>query len=71
MMWGHCRECHENVLHEFKMRVTGRNRNDVMLRQIAEVVRINDCHIDKRINKKTEWNLVLFPTVRVDNRDTD
>ena len=31
----------------------------------------NDCHIDKRINNKTEWNLVLFPTVRVDNGDTD
>ena len=71
MMWRHCRERHENVLQEFKMRVTGQYRNDAMLRQIAEAVRINDCYIDKRINNKTEWNLVLFPTVRVDNGDTD
>ena len=71
VMWRHCRERHENVLQEFKMRVTGQYRNDAMLRQIAEAVRINDCHVDKRINNKTEWNLVLFPTVRVDNGDTN
>ena len=53
------------------MRVTGQYRNDAMLRQIAEAVRINDCHIDKRINNKTEWNLMLFSTVRVDNGDTN
>jgi hypothetical protein len=49
------------------MKVTGQYRNDAMLRQIAEAVRINNSDIDSRINNKTEWNLVLFPTVRVDN----
>ena len=71
VLWRHCRERHENELQEFKMRVTGQYRNDSMLRQIAEAVRINNCDIDKRINNKTEWNLVLFPTVWVDNGDTD
>ena len=54
-----------------KMRVTGQYRNDAMLRQIAEAVRINNSNVDNRINNKAEWNLVLFPTVRVDNGGTD
>ena len=67
VLWRHCRERHENQLQEFKMRVTGQYRNDAMLRQIAEAVRINNHDIESRINNKTEWNLVLFPLVRVDN----
>ena len=67
VLWRHCRERHDNQIKEFKMRVTGQYRNDAMLRQIAEAVRINNSDIDSRINNKTEWNLVLFPTVRVDN----
>ena len=67
VLWRHCRERHENQLQEFKMRVTGQYRNDAMLRQIAEAVRINNHDIESRINNKTEWNLVLFPIVRVDN----
>ena len=71
VLWRHCRERHDNELQEFKMRVTGQYRNDAMLRQIAEAVRINNSNVDNRINNKAEWNLVLFPTVRVDNGDTD
>ena len=67
VLWRHCRERHDNQIQEFKMKVTGQYRNDAMLRQIAEAVRINNSDIDSRINNKTEWNLVLFPTVRVDN----
>ena len=42
-----------------------------MLRQIAEAVRINNSYVDNCINNKAEWNLVFFPTVRVDNGGTD
>ena len=69
--WRHCQERHDNELQEFKMRVTGQYRNDAMLRQIAEAVRINNSNVDNRINNKAEWNLVLFLTVRVDNGGTD
>ena len=44
----------EKVTKNLKMRVKGQYRNDAMLRKIAEAVRINNCHIDNRINNKTE-----------------
>ena len=71
VLWRHCRERHGNERQEFKMRVTGQYRNDAMLRQIAESVRINNSDPDSRINNKTEWHLVRLPTVRVDNGDLD
>ena len=70
-MWRHCQERHDDERQEFTMRVTGQYRNDAMLRQIAESVRINNSHPDSRINNKTEWNLVRFPTIRVDNGGLD
>ena len=71
VLWRHCQERHNNERQEFTMRVTGQYRNDAMLRQIAESVRINNSHPDSRINNKTEWNLVRFPTIRVDNGGAD
>ena len=70
-MWRYCQERHEDESQEFTMRVIGQYRNDAMLRQIAESVRINNSHPDSRINNKTEWNLVRFPTVRVGNGGLD
>ena len=50
--------------------ITGHYRNDAMLRQIAEAVRIHSSNDNELINKKTEWNYVSFPRVVVDNGNT-
>ena len=63
----HCQERHDDERQEFTKRVTGQYRNDAMLTQIAESVRINNSHPDSRIKNKTGWNLVQFPTICVDN----
>ena len=57
IMWRQCQERHDNERQEFTMQVTGQYRNDAMLRQIAESVRINNSHPNSRINNKTERNL--------------
>ena len=67
----HCQERHDDERQEFTKRVTGQYRNDAMLTQIAESVRINNSHPESRINNKTEWNLVRFLTIHVDNGDLD
>ena len=71
VLWRHCQERHNNERQEFTMRVIGQYRNDIILRQIAESVRINNSNPDSCINNKTEWNLVRFPTIRVDNGGAD
>ena len=37
----------------------------------CKVTKCNDCHADKSISNKTEWDLMYFPTVQVDNGNTD
>ena len=39
-LWKHCKEKHNNEMQRFQMSVTGLYRNDAMLRQISEGVRI-------------------------------
>ena len=51
------------------MNITGNYRNDAMLRQISEAVRINNTPCENLINNRTEWNYVQFPRVLVDNGD--
>ena len=71
VMWRHCREKHGGALVDFKMGITGHYRNDTMMRQIAEAVRINRTDDNELINNKSEWNFVAFPRVLVDNSDAD
>ena len=69
VIWRHCRERHGGEIQDFKMNITGSYRNDAMLRQISEAVRINDTPREQLINSRTEWNYVNFP--RVDNEDVN
>ena len=66
-MGRHYQESHDDEHQEFTVRVTGQYRNDAMLRQISESVRINNSHPDSRINNKTECNLVRFPKIQEDS----
>ena len=69
-MWRHCREKHGGDIVDFRMDVTGHYRNDAMLRQISEAVRIHRSDDNEMINNKTEWNYVSFPRVIVEDGDT-
>ena len=71
VIWRHCRERHGGEIQDFKMNITGNYRNDAMLRQISEAVRINDTPREQLINNRTEWNYVNFPRVLVDNEDVN
>ena len=50
------------------MNVTGSFRNDAMLRQISESVKIHSYRVAGRptMNTKAEWNYVRLPRVNVD-----
>ena len=71
IMWRHCKEKHGGVIQDFRMDVTGYYRNDAMLRQITEAVRINETPQDELVNNKKEWNFISFPRVMVDNSNED
>ena len=68
-MLRHCRERHSGEIQDFQMDITGIYKNDAMLRQISEAVRINNTPQEQLINNRTEWNYVQFPRVLVDNGD--
>jgi len=53
-LWKHCKEKHNNEVQRFQMNVTGVYRNDAMLRQIPEGVRIEKVPGDSLINSKNE-----------------
>ena len=69
VMLRHCRERHSGEIQDFQMDITGIYKNDAMLRQISEAVRINNTPQEQLINNRTEWNYVQFPRVLVDNGD--
>ena len=71
IMWRHCKEKHGGVIQDFRMDVTGYYRNDAMLRQITEAVRISETPQDELVNNKKEWNFISFPRVMVDNSNED
>ena len=39
-IWRHCVDEHGGEMHDFAMNVTGSYRNDAMIRQITETVKI-------------------------------
>ena len=71
VLWRHCSEKHGGNMVDFRMGVTGQYRNDAMMRQIAEAVRINGSDDGELINNKSEWNYLTFPRVRVDDGTDD
>ena len=54
-LWKHCREKQGNKIQQFQMNVTGVFSNDAMLRQISEVVKINNVDEESLMNSKNEW----------------
>ena len=66
----HSREKHGGVIPDFQMNITGYYRQDPMLRQISEAVRISGVAREHRINNKTEWNYINLPRVVVDNGES-
>ena len=69
VMLRHCNESHDGQIQDFRMSVSGMYRNDAMLRQISEAVRIDSTAPEALINNKTEWNYLSFPRVLVNNDD--
>ena len=53
-LWTHCKEKHNSEMQKFEMNVTGSYSNDAMLRQISEVVRIDQVPEGSLMNSKNE-----------------
>ena len=64
-LWRHCRDTHSSEMQEFKMKVTGKFRNDAMLRQISEAVQIDNVEPNKLMNTRTEWNVTRVPRATI------
>ena len=54
VMWRHCKKEHQSTVVDFRMSVTGYYKNDAMLRQISEAIRIEETEEDELINTKEE-----------------
>ena len=65
IMWKHCVKEHEGVEQEFEMEIVDNVRNDPMLRQILESVRINKTSVSGRMNDQTGWNYVKLPRMEL------
>ena len=61
VMWRHSCDKHGGDVPDFTMNVTGRFRNDAMLRQITESVRIHQVNEGQLINTKGEWSYFRIP----------
>ena len=61
VMWLHCRERHNVEIPDFRMDITGHYRNDAMLRQIAEAVRIHSSN-DNELIQQNGVELCKLPT---------
>ena len=55
-LWRHCREKHGSEVQKFEMNQIASYRNDSMLRQIMEAVRISNSDSENLMNSKKEWN---------------
>ena len=65
-LWKHSKEIHNGHMPGFRMSVTGQFRNDAMLRQISEAVKINREGKKNVMNDKCEWKYVHVPHVAVE-----
>lgn len=65
VLWRHARDSHQGTVPVYRCDVTEHFRNDALLRQVSEAVKINkEQHI---INTKNEWNFINIPRAKVDN----
>ena len=60
-LWRHCVDEHGGEMQEFGMRVTGSYRNDTMIRQITEAVKIDRTDTNILMNDRAEWNMTSLP----------
>ena len=65
VLWKHCRDKHNGQVEgrKFRMDVLGVYKEDAMLRQIAEAVRIQESPTGTLMNDKTEWNYIRLPNL--------
>ena len=59
-LWEHCRKKHDGNLTRFRMDVIETFKQDPLLRQITEAVRINRTDKKKIINKKEEFGTARY-----------
>ena len=59
-LWEHCRKKHDGNLTSFRMDVIETFKQDPLLRQITEAVRINRTDKNKIINKKEEFGTTRY-----------
>ena len=64
-LWKHCKEKRNSEMQKFEMNVTGSYSDDAMLRQISQVVRIDQVPEGSLMNSKNEWHYFRIPCVVV------
>lgn len=62
MLRRHANDCHNGVIPDYVMNVTGVYHGDAMLRQITEAIKIRR---EGSINSKTEWNTITLPQAAI------
>ena len=58
----HANDCHNGVIPDYVMNVTGVYHGDAMLSQITESIKIRR---EGSINNKTEWNSITLPQAAI------
>ena len=64
-LWRHCVEEHGGELQTFQMSITWSYRNDAMLREITEIVQIENTPTGTLMNDRAEWNMTRVPRVTI------
>ena len=70
-LWRHTRDKHSGVVPEYQMSVTGNYKNDAMMRQIMESVRINNCSNEVLMNSKNEWHNFQLAEINLGGRNAN
>ena len=68
-LWRHLRDKHNGVVQDFQMGQTGSYKNDAMLRQIMEAVRISNSSNVDLLNSRKEWNNFQLAEVTLGGRN--
>ena len=58
-------EEHGGELQTFQMSITWSYRNDAMLREITEIVQIENTPTGTLMNDRAEWNMTRVPRVTI------
>ena len=56
-LWQHCREKYEEIIQTFRTSVTASFKDDALLRQVTEAVKIRRVPEEKSMNSKEEYNV--------------